>query len=118
MRQVDRRAAGSFGIPEIVLMENAGLRLYDALRGLYPDLARRRLVLLCGRGNNGGEPCVLARYLQNAGVPFRTVLFGRPGDLRGSAAINLESARRLGIAITPVPGPAAWGRVRRLVRDA
>jgi NAD(P)H-hydrate epimerase len=118
MRQVDRRAAGVFGIPEIVLMENAGLRLFDALRALYPDLARRRLLLLCGRGNNGGDTLVLARHLSNAGVPFRTLLFGRPGELRGSAGINLDAARRLGIEVRPVPGASHWRKVRGWLRDA
>ena len=118
MRQVDRRAAGVFGIPEIVLMENAGLRLLDALRALYPDLERRRVLLLCGRGNNGGDTLVLARHLSNAGVPFRALLFGRPGDVRGSAGVNLEAARRLGIEVRPVPGPAHWRRVRGWLRDA
>src|SRR5258706_571101 len=112
MRQVDRRAAGGFGIPEIVLMENAGLRLFDALCALYPDLARRRLLLLCGRGNNGGDTLVLARHLSNAGVPFRTLLFGRPGELRGSAGINLNAARRLGVEGRPGPGASHWRGVR------
>ncbi|HYV86605.1 MAG TPA: NAD(P)H-hydrate epimerase, partial [Patescibacteria group bacterium] len=118
MRQVDRRAAGAFGIPEIVLMENAGLRLYDALRGLYPDLARRRVLLLCGRGNNGGDTLVLARHLHNAAVPFRIVLFGRPEEVRGSAGVNLSAARRMGIAVEPVRGASGWRRARRWLRDA
>src|SRR5512146_207149 len=104
MRQVDRRSAGVFGIPEIVLMENAGLRLYDALRSLYPDLSRRRLLLLCGRGNNGGDTLVLGRHLRNAGVSFRTLLFARPEEVGGSAGVNLAAARRLGIVLEPVRG--------------
>jgi NAD(P)H-hydrate epimerase len=117
MRQVDRRAAGAYGIPEIVLMENAGLRLFDALRAAYPDLADLRVLLLCGRGNNGGDTFVLARHLHNAGLSFRTVLFGRPEEVRGSAAINLRAARRLGLPLEAVRGPAGWRRARRWLRD-
>jgi len=48
MRRIDRRATGRFGVPEIVLMENAGLRVLEVLRRLEGDLRTRRLLLLCG----------------------------------------------------------------------
>jgi hydroxyethylthiazole kinase-like uncharacterized protein yjeF len=118
MREVDRLAAGVFGIPEIVLMENAGVRLYDALRAGWPDLSRRGVLLLCGRGNNGGDTFVLARHLHNAGVPLRAVLFGRAADLRGSAAANLAAARRLGVPVHQVRGPASWRRARRWLGES
>jgi len=61
MRHIDRRAVSRFGVPEIVLMENAGLRLLEVLQRIEGDLRTRRILLLCGRGNNGGDTFVLAR---------------------------------------------------------
>ena len=110
MRQVDRRTVREFGVPELVLMENAGLRLLGFLQGTYPELMRLQLLLLCGRGNNGGDALVLARHLHNQGVPFRVVLFGRPGDVRGSAAVNLGAVQRLGIEVLSVVGTKGWRR--------
>jgi len=112
MRQVDRRTVRTFGVPEIVLMENAGLRLFAFLQSTYPGLRRLHLLLLCGRGNNGGDAFVLARHLHNQRLPFRVILFGRPDDVRGSAAVNLAAVRKLGVEVLSVLGPAGWQRAR------
>ncbi|HKQ98979.1 MAG TPA: NAD(P)H-hydrate epimerase, partial [Candidatus Polarisedimenticolia bacterium] len=78
MREVDRRAVARYGIPELVLMENAGLRTVDVLAALYPDLAARRVLVLCGPGNNGGDGFVVTRHLAQRGVAVRVVLCAAP----------------------------------------
>src|SRR4029077_17394235 len=98
MRRIDRRAARSFGVPEIVLMENAGLQLFETLQRIDGDLKSRGILLLCGKGNNGGDTFVLARHLHNQGIPSPALLFGRRRDVRGSAAVNLRALERLGQA--------------------
>ncbi|HKB07210.1 MAG TPA: NAD(P)H-hydrate dehydratase [Candidatus Polarisedimenticolia bacterium] len=112
MRRIDRRAARSFGVPDIVLMENAGLRLFETLLRIDPDLKSRSLLLLCGKGNNGGDTFVLGRHLHNQGIPFVSLLFGRRRDVRGSAAINLRSLERLGRVPREVMGAAGWRSAR------
>ena len=114
MRSIDRRTIERYRIPEIVLMEQAGRQVAALLRDLYGDrLPETRILLLCGPGNNGGDALVTARLLTDRGVPCRTLLFARPGGLRGSAAQAYDAARRLGVPIEPVRGPAAWKRLRR-----
>lgn len=113
MQEVDRRAVGRYGIPGIVLMENAGLRMTDVLAAVTPDLATRRVLILCGAGNNGGDGFVVARHLVQRGIAARAILFARPADLRGAAAINERAARRIGVPITTVLSPASWRRARR-----
>lgn len=108
MRHVDRRAVRRFGLPEIVLMENAGLRVFEVLKSIEDDLRARRILLLCGKGNNGGDAFVLARHLRNTGTPFNALLFGRRDEVRGSAATNLRILERMGIAPREVRGAAAW----------
>ncbi|MEM6455983.1 MAG: NAD(P)H-hydrate epimerase, partial [Acidobacteriota bacterium] len=64
MAAVDRRAIETFGIPGMVLMENAARGLHDALTKRFPDA--RRVAILCGPGNNGGDGLALARLLAAA----------------------------------------------------
>ncbi len=118
MRDIDRRAIRSFGLPEVVLMENAGRQLFDFLGRTYDDLPVRRLLLLCGKGNNGGDTFVLARHLHNCGIPFHAVLLGRSREVRGSAAVNLEMLRRLGVAPREVRNRGDWAAARRLLASS
>jgi len=115
MRRIDRRAARSFGVPEIVLMENAGLRLLEVLQRIEGDLRTRRILLLCGRGNNGGDTFVLARHLHNQGIPFAALLFGPRRDVRGSALVNLKALERLGAPPREVTGRGEWKTARALL---
>jgi len=65
VRELDRRAIEGFGVPGVVLMENAGRGCAELLMRLNPD--RKPVVILCGPGNNGGDGFVIARHLDNAG---------------------------------------------------
>ena len=115
MRSIDRRAIRAFGVPEIVLMENAGLQVFAFLRNVYQDLPVRRILLLCGGGNNGGDAFVVARHLKGRGIPFEPVLFGAREKIRGSAAINLKALERSGVTPREVRTAAQWKRVRPLL---
>src|SRR5262245_26522734 len=114
MRSIDRRTIERHRIPEIVLMEQAGRQVAALLGSLHGDrLPDLHVLLLCGPGNNGGDALVTARLLTDRGLSCRTLLFARPGGLRGSAAQAYEAARRLGVVVEPVRSPAAWRRLRR-----
>ena len=63
MREADRRTIEEIGIPSLVLMENAGRQAVAAMEAMYSDLPERRVAVLCGRGNNGGDGFVIARTL-------------------------------------------------------
>ena len=91
MRDADRLTAERYGIPPLQLMENAGGAIAGYLWGAYPDLASRRILVLCGKGNNGGDGLVVARRLRQRGASPRVILFAEPSSMRGDAAINLKS---------------------------
>jgi len=86
MRDLDARAIRELGIPGPRLMENAGAgaaRLIGRERG---PVRGRRVVILCGRGNNGGDGFVVARHLRARGARVRVFLVGRRADVKGDAA--------------------------------
>src|SRR5512140_2400231 len=87
MRNIDRRTSERFGIPSIVLMENAALAVVDAVAQHYP--ACDRVAVFCGTGQNGGDGFAVARHLENRGVVPIVVIVGDRGKLTGDAMANL-----------------------------
>lgn len=85
VRQVDRIAIEEFGIPGVVLMENAGRSCAELLLNAE---ARGPVCLCCGKGNNAGDGFVMARHLANRGIDVDVLLFAEPASLSGDAAIN------------------------------
>ncbi len=96
MREVDRRTI-SLGIPDAVLMENAGHRVVEFLAARFAPLERQRIVILCGKGNNGGDGVVVARQLYTRFAPaaLDVVLAEAPPDnLRSLEACGFTAIHR------------------------
>ena len=83
-RDLDRRLIEQAGVPGVVLMENAGRGCAELLLRLG---VKGPVVVCCGKGNNGGDGFVIARWLDNVGVAVRVLLFARPEELAGDAAV-------------------------------
>lgn len=100
VREVDRRAIEDFGIPGVVLMENAGK---NAARIILDALPKKggSVAIVCGRGNNGGDGFVIARHLANAGVGVDLFLACDLSQLTGDAAINASIARKMSLPHQP-----------------
>jgi hydroxyethylthiazole kinase-like uncharacterized protein yjeF len=92
MGAVDRRTAEEFGVPLESLMEHAGNAVATFCLRQYGS--ESRTVVLCGKGNNGGDGFVAARRLAQAGWLVRVVLLGRMEDVAGEAAVALQRLRR------------------------
>lgn len=97
MRNIDRRAIDRFGVPSIVLMENAAIAVVDAIASHY--LEAGRVAIFCGLGANGGDGFAVARHLENRGVVPVLIVIGERATIQGDAAINLTICERLGIPI-------------------
>ena len=99
MREVDRLTTERFGISGMQLMENAGRSVADfvlhqiSLRFQSPA---RSVVVLCGKGNNGGDGLVAARYLRQEIRHTLLLLFSSPSELKGDAALNFQRWRESG----------------------
>jgi NAD(P)H-hydrate epimerase len=113
VRDIDRRAIEEYGLPGVVLMENAGRGAAELLmsRGVSGPV-----VICCGRGNNGGDGFVIARHLELAGCDVRIVLLGDAAELRGDAAINYRVVERSGLPIDV--WPLAAGEFEALLASA
>jgi len=108
MREVDRLTTERFGIPSPQLMEAAGKHVADAvLREFTPELPQR-VTILCGKGNNGGDGFVAARYLKDVGINPRVCLFSDPRELRGDAAANFARWTEAGNSFLAIANEAAW----------
>jgi ADP-dependent NAD(P)H-hydrate dehydratase / NAD(P)H-hydrate epimerase len=95
VRELDRYAIEELAIPGATLMERAGLAAFQALRRTWP--AARRLSVVCGPGNNGGDGFVLARLAFAAGYTLRVGLLGDAAALRGDALAACERMRAAGL---------------------
>jgi NAD(P)H-hydrate epimerase len=98
MAALDRRAAEEFGVPTVVLMEAAGRAVFEAARRMTTATAPR-VVVVAGKGNNGGDGLVAARLMLAAGWRVTVVLVARDVEVTGDAATALQAARRAGVEI-------------------
>jgi NAD(P)H-hydrate epimerase len=98
MGEVDR-ATIEAGIPGIVLMENAAARVVEYIVGHFSPVSEQRIVVVCGKGNNGGDGLAIARQLHVRFNPRRlwVVLTAEPDELTGDAAANLRMLRACGV---------------------
>src|SRR5579862_5053314 len=108
MREADRLTSERFGIPSIQLMENAGAGVVEYLKHVVPDLGAKYVVVLCGKGNNGGDGFVVARRLHEIGVQLSVILFAQEDTVTGDASTNLRSLHRDSVEVIVVPDETAW----------
>jgi NAD(P)H-hydrate epimerase len=111
MREADRRCIEDLGIPGAVLMERAGLAVYDAL-------PPGPIAVLCGTGNNGGDGFVVARHALLAGRLAAVWVVGNPARIRGDAALQRDIFLRLGGRLSVAQDEAAAGAALEGLRGA
>jgi len=113
MQQLDQRAIEHYGIPGIVLMENAGRGSAEFLLQRYPQLRRSVVAIVTGKGNNGGDGFVIARHLANQGVSVKVYLLADPKVLRGEAETNYQILQRMKADILSIPSHTEYQKVKR-----
>ncbi|MCD6416380.1 MAG: NAD(P)H-hydrate epimerase [Planctomycetes bacterium] len=102
MRELDRIAIEEYAIPGQILMENAGRACARAAREMLADVWAARVVVFCGRGNNGGDGFVVARHLTNWGGQVQVLLLGHAEHILqqgGEAAVNLRIIRNMDVPV-------------------
>ncbi len=103
MREFDRYTIEELGVSQEILMENAGRSVYSAIKALYSyPLEDAAAVVIAGKGNNGGDGLVVARYLSQDVEELFVYLVGKKADLKGSPLRNLEILERMGVEVIEI----------------
>jgi hydroxyethylthiazole kinase-like uncharacterized protein yjeF len=118
MREADRLTTERYAIPSIELMENAGAAIAEFLREKFADITNRKFLVLCGKGNNGGDGLVVARLLKDFGSAAVVFLFANPGSVEGDAAANLKRWQQGLGELYVVTSEAEWESARTALAEA
>ena len=113
VRAVDRIAIEEYGIPGIVLMENAARSVVEAMQSRYADLSKRSIGIICGPGNNGGDGYAIARHLAN--LDLNPLLFESDEKPKGEGLMNHQIAIRMGLEREPIYDMSKLGGLDLLV---
>lgn len=117
IQEMDRLTMQEIGIPGVVLMENAARgagRLF--LEHFDPPLGSR-IIIICGRGNNGGDGYVVARYLHSAGLSVSVIVLSNFEGVTGDASTNLGIIRRMGLDVREISTLEGWKAFREDFRN-
>lgn len=107
MQRLDQTAIETYGISDELLMENAGLAVFEVIRDRI-GVCNKRFLIFCGAGNNGGDGFVVARKIHAGGGSPRVVLLGNPEKYRGAAKKNWDIINRLPIDVVTCEAPDAF----------
>ena len=109
MSEVDRLTTERYGIPSILLMENAAHAVACVItEKLGGSVRGKSILILCGKGNNGGDGAALGRILELSGANVEILLFGKLEDSRGDARTNFIASREIVSDFREIDSSEAW----------
>lgn len=99
MQDIDRVTIDKYGIAGVVLMERAGLAVFSKIKDVFPE---KKVIVICGGGNNGGDGFVIARILHNLGRDVNVFVSAKPQNIKGDAGINCHAAEKFKVKISSI----------------
>jgi len=99
MRKIEQIAIQELGIPSILLMENASIRIAEHCLRYIKDISNPKVLIVCGSGNNGGDGFAIARHLYVKGIDTNILLACDTFSVKEDAAVNLLIVQKIGIPI-------------------
>ncbi len=118
MRQVDAQTAEDYGLPCLLLMENAGAAVARHTAELLGGAAGKYIVLLAGSGNNGGDALCAARHLANLGAQVHIFLAGEVTHLKTDAKVMYEADQSMELELHGLESDRDWHRLQLTLRRA
>lgn len=112
MRALDQGAIKEYGIPGLILMENAALGVVKLIREFLGILKGKKITVIAGKGNNGGDGFAIARHLINNGCEVKVLILGNPEVIKGDARVNLEILNKMGNKVFPIVNPNSLNIVK------
>ncbi|NWG04101.1 MAG: NAD(P)H-hydrate dehydratase [Syntrophaceae bacterium] len=113
MQELDRKAIETYRIPGVVLMENAGRGASEIICNTFSPIRQKKIAIIAGKGNNGGDGFVIARYLLNQGIFVKVYLLTDPKSLRGDAETNYHIFHRMKGDVISVPSSKDYQKIKR-----
>jgi len=104
MREMDRLTIQKYGVPSLTLMERAGAAITEALVTRFGRAAKKGVLIVAGKGNNGGDGLVVARLLKRKKIPCEVALLARKGELSADAAHKLRAFLKLRGKVDEISG--------------
>jgi NAD(P)H-hydrate epimerase len=118
MRKIEKVAIEELGIPSILLMEAASLRLTECCLKALESVKNPKTLIVCGPGGNGGDGMALARHLHNHGVELHVIFIGDINAVKGDPSVYLEIIKKLKVPIEPVPLTGLLPDISQKIKDA
>lgn len=118
MREIDRLTIQQYGVPSLTLMERAGEAIAQAILDRFGRLAKKGVLIVAGKGNNGGDGFVVARRLKQKRIACEVALLARKGDLSPDAAHNLRAFLKVKGKVTEIDAEHLALLERRLAKNA
>lgn len=118
MNRLDSLAINKIGIPGIVLMENAALKVVEEIAELLGTLRNKNIIVFAGKGNNGGDAFAAARHLHNNGADLRVYLTAPKQAVTGDAGTNLNILSAMGIPVIEITGENELEEARSRMKGA
>lgn len=115
-REIDRRTIEEFGVPGVVLMENAGRAVASSILTEYPSA--QKMAVICGAGNNAGDGFVIARHLISSGKDVSVHITQKKQRYKGDAKTNLDSLLEIGTDVRELEGKLPRIKDTEVIVDA
>lgn len=112
MRRLDEQATQDYGIPGIVLMENAGVAVAREIETITGGVSDKKICIFAGKGKNGGDGFAAARHLSNRGAKVKVFLLAARDAVQGDAAMQMDILARMGVDVVEVTGIRDWDKVK------
>ncbi|MFH1045605.1 MAG: NAD(P)H-hydrate epimerase [Candidatus Omnitrophota bacterium] len=116
MKKIDAMAIKRYGIPALILMENAGRSAAEEAWKMLPRKGIRSVAVFCGYGNNGGDGFVCARHLINKGVPVQVYLVGKKKESSAEARVNYQILGKMRQKFTLVNSIKVLGKLEKEIK--
>lgn len=118
MKSIDRLAIEKFSIPSIVLMENAALSVVGVIKDCIKDIVSPNIVIVAGKGNNGGDGFAIARHLYQMGLNVNVIFLGDTNSILGDALINYNITKNISVPTLIVKTKKEFNTAKKIIEKA
>ena len=118
MANLDKKTIFDIGIPGVVLMENAGRGTAEIILKEFSEIKKNKVSVIAGKGNNGGDGYVIARYLINKGIEVKVFILSEIKNIKGDAKINLDILLKMGIKPTEILDQNKFNSIKKDILES